>query len=72
VDLEKKIISKVQPKKDNTNNKMKEMKSGKKKEEATVNGIIQRETQVTKFFHLQRYKILSANQNNIRCGVWRR
>lgn len=67
MDLEKKIISKVQPKKDNTNNKMKEMKSGKKKEEATVNGIIHRETQVTKFFHLQRYKLLCANQNNIRC-----
>jgi hypothetical protein len=44
---------------------MKEMKSGKKKEEATVNRIIHRETQVTKFFHLQRYKLLCANQNNI-------
>ncbi len=70
MDLEKKIISKVQSNNnDNTNNKMKEMKSGKKKEKATVNGIIHKETQVTKFFNLQRYKLLCYKINIIRCGV---
>ena len=40
--------------KNKTDNHMKEVETRKKKEDATVNGIWDVETQVTKFFYLQR------------------